>query len=134
MRAIIASAAATSAGPRSMKPRGSCGRTSSDKTGPDVDGQREHDRVEEEGDDAMRERGAAHAERDRIDVGRRAGAADHEGVVEEVPEGRRLVARELQPRAGGRRGRRLAIVVRVILMRVMQREEEMDERPGADDR
>src|SRR5437870_10366637 len=129
MRVIIASAAATSAGPRSMKPRGSAGATSSDKTSPDIDGEREHDRVEEEGDDAMRERGAPRQSRDDVDVRCRAGAADHEGIIEEIAEGRLLVAGKTQ-----RRLHRRDLAVRVILMGVVEREQDVDERPGRDDR
>src|SRR5437588_185169 len=98
---------------RSTKPRGAAARTrlvslsvmnqsvslapSSEKSGRDVDGEREDDRVVEEPDHALNDADPPHPGRGHVGVGTCEGAADHERLVDELrPAGSRL-SRKFEP-------------------------------------
>src|SRR5574337_530354 len=76
---------------RSAKPRGQKSRSrsfslvpkapASEEAGGDVDGERDDDGVEGEGDDAVGEHDAPHLGRRHVDVGGGEGAADDEGLT-----------------------------------------------------
>ena len=103
------------------------GYARSEQPGRDVDGQRQHHRVEEERVQAVRQADRAHGAGGEGHVGRLAGRADDAGEVQEVEVGRVRRAGELQ--AVGL----AAAAGQEELVRVVQREAGLRERPAAED-
>src|SRR5216683_2375674 len=108
-------------------------RTLSQQARQQVDAERQDDRIEEEGDDAVAESQAAHDATGDLHVGDLAGHADDEGEIEKVPVVGILLAGEAK---AARHPRAVAGIVGVAVeaVRIMDGKKQVGESPGQQDR